>query len=146
MTFLSLMNDVNVPSKRVINKKLEKKNYLLFVSLTKRAGSGAESGTLSQRFGAGSIPKCHGSGTVSQRLGAGSVPKCHGSGTLRIVIVVRCCVQVWWCPCTWRRPWWRSPTPSSSATVSRSTSRQVQLIIYYCFRIDVPWPSTYRWK
>jgi hypothetical protein len=53
--FLSLKNDINVPSKSNKQKKLGQK-YLLLVSwrtLMKRAGSGA-----------GSVPKCHGSGTL----------------------------------------------------------------------------------
>ncbi len=54
--FLSLKNDVNVPSKRNKHKNLEKKNYFLLASwrsLMKRAGSGAgsASGSVSQRCG-----------------------------------------------------------------------------------------------
>jgi hypothetical protein len=56
--FLSLKNDVNVPSES--NKQ---KNFIYIIllaswrSVTKIAGSGSESGS-------GSTPKCHGSGTL----------------------------------------------------------------------------------
>ncbi len=55
--YISLKNDVNVPSKS--NKQKNRKKHLYFVGilrlLTKRAGSGSESG---------SVYKCHGSGTL----------------------------------------------------------------------------------
>ncbi len=97
-----------------------------------------------QGSGAGSVSLTNGSG-----FGSGSR---YGSGSATLLktfrIVVWCCVQVWWCPCTWRRPWWRSPTPSSSATVSRSTSRWVQLIIYYWYALvwrKWTWQPTLVW-
>ncbi len=66
--FLSLKNDVSVPSKSNKHKNLEKKYFLLASgrSLTKRAGSEAGSASVSQRYGSasGSVSKCHGSGTL----------------------------------------------------------------------------------
>ncbi len=63
--FLSLKNDVNVPSKS--NKKksfFEKISFLLtsWRSMTETAGSWAWSGSICQRHG--SEPKCHGSATL----------------------------------------------------------------------------------
>jgi hypothetical protein len=59
--FSSLKNDVNVHSKTNKQKNL----YFLLVSsrpMTKIAGSGAGSGSVSHRYG--SAPKCHGSATL----------------------------------------------------------------------------------
>jgi hypothetical protein len=63
VTFLSLKYDVNVPSKS--NKQ---RNLDFFVSLTKRAGSGAGSVRCLRTSGSGSVPKCHGSGTLERSM------------------------------------------------------------------------------
>ncbi len=64
--FLSLKNYINVPSKSKTQKKL---NFLLpsWRSLTKIAGSGVGvgSGSVSQRYGSESVPRCHGSATLA---------------------------------------------------------------------------------
>ncbi len=75
--FLSMKNKVNVPSKSNKQKKLCLKISFLLASwrsMTKIAGSESGSGSISQRCG---LP-----GSISQRRGSWSTPKCHVSGTL----------------------------------------------------------------
>ncbi len=73
--FLSLKNDVNVPSKSNSQKKLCKNISFLLASwrsMTKIAGFGSESGSINQRHGSADPdpdppPKCHGSATLQIR-------------------------------------------------------------------------------
>ncbi len=57
MTFLSLKNDLNVPSKRNKHKSLDKFFFCILKVTAKRAGSGAGSAS-------GFVPICHESGTL----------------------------------------------------------------------------------
>ncbi len=76
--FLSFKNDVNVASKSNKQKNLKKKSFLLasWRSMTKECSFA-------------------GSGSISQKRGSGSVPKCHGSATLRKTVSVGCFFFSW---------------------------------------------------
>jgi hypothetical protein len=69
--FLSWKNDVNVPSKSKEQKKSKKISFLLAScrSMTKKAGSGSESGSIGQRHGSMDPGSgCHGSATLPSLL------------------------------------------------------------------------------
>ncbi len=64
----SLENDVNIPPKSNKQKNLEKIVFLLTSVLKVNDEKIAGSGSISQRPGSESVPKCHGSATLALAL------------------------------------------------------------------------------